>query len=177
MRWEKSIVVVTTCIFFSINLGACQQVGPRAADPTLTPTSTAMLPTPVTVIQRTLTLAITPTLTITPTPSATPNNDPDYFYGGMLITLDSVGQTIEMKRNQTLLLSLGENYVWSVQFVPDQIVSRNMKITPEPGEQGVYITRQVGVTELRAVGEPKCRFDKVPCARPSVLFTVKIVVQ
>lgn len=177
MHRKKTIIGLLTCLLVLNLLNACQQAGGRVVDGTPKQTATVKLPTPLTVIRRIITSTITPTQTEPPIPTATPNNDPDYFYGGMLITLDSVGQTIEMKKNQTLLLSLGENYVWNIQFVPEQVVSRNMKITPEPGEQGVFITRQAGVTELRAVGEPKCRFDQVPCARPSVLFKVKIVVQ
>lgn len=116
----------------------------------------------------------------TPMPAAftpTTSNDPDYYYGGILITLDSVGQTVLMKPSNTFVLNLGDNYDWRVAIDPPDIASQNMKVTPGPGEQGIFIARKHGEAVIRAVGTPKCLKTDPPCSRPSVLFQVEIRVE
>jgi hypothetical protein len=132
-------------------------------------------PSPVKVIYLTATPSLTPTMGITPT--MTPNEDPDYYYGGLVITLDDVGRTIKMKKRQTLLLSLGKNYIWQVMVEPEDVITLNAKITPEPGDQGIFIARGSGKAVVRAVGEPLCRFTTPPCERPSVLFQFEVQVE
>lgn len=130
--------------------------------PTPRPTSTQVEPTP-----------IAPTVA----PPGLLYDDPDYFYGGLIVTLDHVGKIIELKKRQNFLLSLGKEYDWEVTVLPETVISRNLVFTPEPGEQGIYVARGAGKATLRALGEPKCRFLEPSCTRPAVLFTVHIVVE
>ena len=117
-----------------------------------------------------------PTAAVPPLPTPTHSEDPAYFYGSLVVTLDDAGSEIHLKRRQNFLLSLGEAYNWTVEVDPERVVSQNMNLTPEPGEQGVYIARDSGVAELRAVGEPRCIYADPPCAWPLVLFRAQIVV-
>jgi hypothetical protein len=110
-------------------------------------------------------------------PTPTLDNDPPYYFGGLVITLDNAGQTIPLKKGQNFLLSLGSNYQWDVTVVPVEILSRNMKITPGAGEQGLYIARQPGTATLSAVGNPICRMAQPPCERPSVLFRINVLIE
>jgi hypothetical protein len=88
-----------------------------------------------------------------------------------------VGRTVPLRVTQYFMLSLGKEYTWTVSIDPPWVLSQNMKITPLPGEQGVYIARQRGKAVLRATGEPVCRQSQPPCARPDVLFQINIVVE
>jgi len=113
----------------------------------------------------------------TPTPTSTPNPDPNYYYEGMVVTLDDVGRTVVLRIGQNFLLELGEDYTWDIEIEPATIVSKNMKITPQANDQGVFIARKRGKAVLMAVGEPSCRQSQPPCGRPNVLFQVTVVVE
>lgn len=110
-------------------------------------------------------------------PSSTPDSDPAYYFGGLEITLDNAGQTIPLKKGQNFLLSLGETYQWQVAVQPAEILSRNMKITPGSGEQGLYIARAQGKATLSAVGVPMCRLAQPPCSWPDVLFQIQVLIE
>ncbi len=114
-----------------------------------------------------------PAATLTPTL----NFDPEYYNGGLTVTLDYVGQTVPLRTGQSFLLALGNEYDWSVEISPPEVVSVNMKITPEPGEQGVFVAREKGRAALKAVGVPTCRSDQPACSRPDILFQMAILVQ
>lgn len=141
--------------------------------PTLPPTSTSIVleyRTPE------------PTLTPTPLPSPSPTLDPGIndlpdYYGGLVVTLDYAGQTITMRRGTGFLLMLGQSYNWRVSIDPPEILTPNMKITPEPGEQGVYIARELGNATLTAIGEPLCLKEDPPCVRPNLLFTLNLIIK
>lgn len=131
-------------------------------------------PTPVPVLYRTPVPTLTPT-PVTPTP--TENLDPIFYFGGMLVTLEDVGKTITLKEGQDFNLSLGEGYQWAVVIEPPELVTLNMNITPEPGDQGIYIARDSGQAVLRATGSPTCRLVSPPCMRPDLLFQIHILVE
>lgn len=110
-------------------------------------------------------------------PTGTPDDDPAYYFGGMEITLDNAGQTIPLKKGQNFLLSLGTTYRWEVTVTPADLLSRNMKITPGAGEQGLYIARAPGKASLRALGNPLCRLAQPPCDWPAVLFQIQVIIE
>jgi hypothetical protein len=114
---------------------------------------------------------------VIPTITLTPNSDPDYYYGGFAITMDDVGKTLELKVRQSFLLSLGDNYTWTITIEPAQVISQNMKVTPDPGDQGVFIARHIGKASFKAIGSPACRTEQPPCTRPLVLFIMTVVVK
>jgi hypothetical protein len=104
------------------------------------------------------------------------NDLPDY-YGGLVVTLDYAGQTITMRPGNGFMLQLGQSYTWQVTIDPADSLTPNMKITPEPGEQGVFIARKSGEATLTAIGEPLCLKENPPCSRPNLLFTLKLIVK
>lgn len=75
------------------------------------------------------------------------------------------------------MLSLGDNYQWDVTITPQGLLTRNMKITPGVGEQGLYIARAKGQVTFRAVGNPMCRLAQPPCTWPSVLFQMEVLIE
>lgn len=105
------------------------------------------------------------------------NNDPTYYYGGLTITLDEVGQTIPLQERQPFLIRLGPDYAWDIQVQPPQLATQNVHITPSPGDQGVFIARQKGQGDLVALGRPLCRDAQPPCAYPDIRFQVKLLVE
>lgn len=157
-------------------LAACSQAVP--VEVAVVPELPVSSPTPITVVYRSATFQPSPTIFLAPaTLTPTPYDDPDYFYGGLVVTLDHAGQTILLKKRQNFLLSLGKDYNWTVTVAPESVISRNMVLTPEPGEQGVYVARGSGTASLRAVGEPVCIFFDPPCMRPSLLFEAQIEIE
>jgi carboxyl-terminal processing protease len=93
------------------------------------------------------------------------------------VTLDNDGGTITLHVGDQFLLKLGEEYNWTVTVADQSIVSRVVNITVVRGAQGVYEAHQVGTTTMAATGDPVCRQSKPPCAMPSRLFQIKVVVQ
>lgn len=104
-------------------------------------------------------------------------DDPSYYYGGLRVTLDHVGQEISLKKRQGFMLDLGQDYIWEVTISPEAVVSQNLNYTPRPGEQGIFIARDSGRAELRATGNPLCRHAEPPCTRPDVLYRLTILVE
>ncbi|MCB0003832.1 MAG: hypothetical protein KDI07_05825 [Anaerolineae bacterium] len=92
------------------------------------------------------------------------------------VTLDDQGKTIDLLVGERFLLNLGEGYTWEVEISDPNVVSRVTNITVIRGAQGVYEALQPGTTTLSATGDPACRQTKPPCAMPTTLFTVTLVV-
>lgn len=169
---RQALVVVWACLAIS----ACQrtlviQAIPTQASSTFTPALPTVTPSAiVSPVAATASPAMAqPLLTETPDLGA---EDLSAYYDGLVITLDYVGQTIAILVGQGILLRLGEDFDWSVSVEPDGVLTQNRKITPEPGEQGVFIARKKGTAVLSAVGNPVCWAEDPPCLRPSVLFKV-----
>lgn len=162
---------------------ACNAAGPALA-PTALPTATPEPESTPVILQ-----GLPPTATLLPDPTAAvlptevvvsddleSGDLPDY-YGGTVITLDYVGQTIFMKPGQGFLLQLGDSFDWEITVDPPEVLTVNQRYVPLEGEQGVWIARQEGKAALRAVGSPRCLQNSPPCARPNVLFTLKVEVE
>lgn len=113
---------------------------------------------------------------VTPTPESG-SEDLAEYYDGLVITLDYVGQTIQIILGQGILMRLGDEFIWSIEIEPADVLTINQKITPEPGEQGVFIARKKGKATITAVGSPLCSFEDPPCLRPSVLFQMVVDVK
>jgi hypothetical protein len=93
------------------------------------------------------------------------------------ITLANDGETITLHVDEQFLLKLGEECDWTVTVADQSIVSRVVNITVVRGAQGVYEAHKAGSTTLTATGDPVCRQLQPPCAMPSRLFQINMVVQ
>jgi hypothetical protein len=61
--------------------------------------------------------------------------------------------------------------------IDDQtIFSRVVNVLVVRGAQGIYVAHRPGNTTLTAVGSPECLKSQPPCARPSILFKLFVVV-
>jgi hypothetical protein len=96
--------------------------------------------------------------------------------GSPQVTLSQNGQTISVQVGDTFLLDLGNNYDWQIVVDHPEIVSRVVNIIVVRGAQGVYKALASGSAQLTATGDPTCRQSKPPCAAPSLLFKLNIVV-
>ena len=94
-----------------------------------------------------------------------------------IVTLADDGQTIRLYPSESFLLKLGEGYDWAVDIADQSVVSRVMNVMVIRGAQGLYQARRTGQTMLTATGDPSCRQAQPPCAMPSRLFRLQIVVQ
>ena len=95
---------------------------------------------------------------------------------GRVITLDDNGKTITLQVNETFLLQLGEGYDWNITIDDQAVLSRKVNVLVIRGSQGIYEVHKPGRTTLSAIGDPPCRRATPPCAAPSRLFRLYIVV-
>lgn len=173
-------------ILLALMTAACGAANSRTQPTVQTPAT--LLPERTSVMLRVTpqpspTVALPPTPTLEVLPTSAPIVDdpgssdlPDY-YGGLVITLDYVGQTIFMKPGHGFLFSLGDSFDWQITVDPPEVVTINQRYLPQPGEQGVWIAREKGKAMVRAVGSPRCLKNDPPCARPNVLFTLYVEVE
>jgi hypothetical protein len=92
------------------------------------------------------------------------------------VTLADNGKTIHMVIGQSFLLNLGLNYDWNISVSDQNVISRVKNIAVIVGAQGVYDAMHEGTAVLSAVGDPQCLTATPPCASPSIMFSVTIVV-
>jgi hypothetical protein len=119
----------------------------------------------------TATLAAEPPTPVPPQPTVTTIASPDS------VTLDDDGALVTMHVGERFLLNLGDDvYDWSVEVTDDTVVGRVMNITVVRGAQGVYEARAAGRITLTATGDPQCRNATPPCALPSRVFHIDVVV-
>jgi predicted secreted protein len=97
--------------------------------------------------------------------------------GQKVITLADDGHTITMRVGDSFLLSLTQDYDWTVTVSDPTILSRAVNILVVRGAQGVYEAHQSGTIELTANGDPLCRNGKPACDMPSRLFHVAIMIK
>ncbi len=107
------------------------------------------------------------TLTVTVPPLSTTRN----------VTLADKDQTLTFQVGQSFLLFLGNDYTWNATAGDPAVVGRMSDVFVIPGSQGLFQARQPGHTTLTATGDPACRQEQPPCAVPSMVFDVQIVVQ
>ncbi len=92
------------------------------------------------------------------------------------ITLDDDGKTITLQVDETFLLKLGEGYDWNISIDDQTVISREVNVLVVRGAQGIYRAHKPGRATLTAVGDPACRKSVPPCAAPSRLFRLYVVV-
>ena len=51
-----------------------------------------------------------------------------------------------------------------------------MNVLVVRGAQGIYVAHRPGNATLTAVGSPECLKSQPPCARPSILFKLFVIV-
>jgi len=93
-----------------------------------------------------------------------------------IITLDDDGKTITLQVDETFLLKLGEGYDWNISIDDQTVISREVNVMVIRGAQGIYRAHKPGRATLTAVGDPICRQSVPPCAAPSRLFRLYVVV-
>ncbi len=105
----------------------------------------------------------------TPPPTPTPASVPT-------VTLDDNGYTIQLNVGERFLLDLAESFDWTVQVADQSVLSRLVNVAVIRGAQGLYEAKKPGSTELTATGDPPCRKAQPPCAAPSIVFRITVVV-
>jgi hypothetical protein len=162
MNRMTSIRTIFAAVTLAVAATAC------ALQPSVTGPSTPPEATPA--------ASVTPAVT-QPLPEPTVNTPDEPAAGdAKTVTLDDQGKTIQLGVGQSFLLKLGEDYDWQVTASDQNVVSRARNIAVVRGAQGVYDAHQAGTVTLTASGDPACRQSQPPCAMPSMLFTVTIVV-
>jgi hypothetical protein len=118
-----------------------------------------------------------PTSTPTQVPSSPSGNGPGSVGETPNITLADDGKTITLQIDQAFLLDLGEGYDWTVTIADQSIVSREIGVLTIRGSQGLFKAHKPGRTTLTATGDPTCLKSQPPCAMPSKVFQLTIVVK
>ena len=93
------------------------------------------------------------------------------------MTLADDRTTVELALGERFLLNLGADFDWTVTIADPAVVDRVRNVSVIAGAQGLYEARAAGRTTLTATGDPLCRRSTPPCAAPSRLFQVDIVVR
>lgn len=94
------------------------------------------------------------------------------------ITMEDNGKTFTMHVDESFLLNLGMDvYDWNVEIDDQNILSREINIMVIRGAQGVYLAHNLGTATLTATGNPLCLQSSPPCAMPTILFRVRVIVQ
>ncbi|HEX5416437.1 MAG TPA: hypothetical protein VFZ25_12280 [Chloroflexota bacterium] len=120
------------------------------------------------------TTGLTPVATGTVVPTAGPVGR---LPGEPALTIDDNGKTITLHKGEQFLLRLPEGYNWKVSIANPAIVSYATGFAAPGGASGLYVAKETGQTTFSATGDPICRSANPPCALPSRLFQVTIVVQ
>jgi hypothetical protein len=94
----------------------------------------------------------------------------------LTITLAENGKTIPLGVGQRFLLSLGQDYDWTVTVDDPNIVSQVGNIAPVKGTQGVYEAYKAGSTTLSATGVVICP-PGMACIQIALEFRALIVVK
>jgi photosystem II stability/assembly factor-like uncharacterized protein len=93
------------------------------------------------------------------------------------VTLSDDGRTLALQVGDRFLLDLGETYSWTVNIENETIVDLVFNEPVPGGAQGIYEALKPGTTTLIANGDPICRQAQPPCAAPTRLFQLTLVVQ
>ena len=94
------------------------------------------------------------------------------------ITRPENGKTFTMKVGDSFLLNLGTNiYDWTVSIDNDNVLRMKMGVMVIQGAQGIYDALAPGTATLTAVGNPRCLQSNPPCAMPTILFRVTVIVE
>ncbi len=112
---------------------------------------------------------------LTPTPSSPPRptslNSP-----GLAVTMADDGKTIALEVGQRFLLSLAQDYEWTVTIDDPSILSRVVNLAVAKGSQGVYEAKKAGTTTLRATGVLICAPGQA-CIQIALEFQARMVVK
>lgn len=83
-----------------------------------------------------------------------------------------------MHVGDSFLLNLGTDiYNWTVNVDNQDVLHLKVGVMVIKGAQGIYEALAPGTATLTATGDPLCRHAQPPCAIPSILFSVTIVVE
>src|ERR1700716_2251537 len=163
------------CCWLAIVISACQSAAPIApAPPTAGPTSTssgAAAPTNAPALG--IDLRVPPTRA----PRASPSPIASAVGVSVTVTLADDGRTISLQTGQRALVSLGDDFDWTVQVEDASILSRVTGGTVLCGAQVLYQANRVGQTTLTASGDAACRKAQPAWALPSRPFRVWVAVQ
>lgn len=93
---------------------------------------------------------------------------------GVVITKDSVGQTIELKLGEKASLKLPTGFKWEVVVTPDMVVGKVADAQLQPDETALLEAKMVGNAVIQATGQANCLSDNPPCATPQAQFNIKV---
>ena len=162
--------VLAHCCWLAIVIPACQSAAPIAAGPTSTSTGAAA---PTSAPALGINLRVPPTRA----PRASPSPVATAVGVSVTVTLADDGRTISLQTGQRALVSLGDDFDWTVQVEDASILSRVTGATVLAGAQVLYQANRVGQTTLTASGDPACRKAPPACALPARPLRGSIAVQ
>jgi hypothetical protein len=117
-----------------------------------------------------------PTLTATANDGSLASSGSEFPKDG--ITLSDNGKTYVTHIGESFLLNLGtEGYDWTVEVSNQNVLHRELNVMPILGAQGIYVAENPGTAVLTATGDPLCRQSKPACMRPSILFSITVIVE
>jgi hypothetical protein len=172
----KISIVVTLSLFLATACSTGHTTEASAPQNPANPpvTETSLPDSPIPIVETTLPEVIQITTAgSTETPATGGNPIPE---GG--ITLEDRGKTFTMQVGDSFLLNLGMDiYNWAVTVDNENVLRRELNVAVIRAAQGTYQALAPGTVTLSASGDPLCLKSNPPCALPSILFTVTVVVE
>jgi len=115
-------------------------------------------------------------VTLPPEASATLSDTP--LFSPTTITFGDNGRSFVFHVGDSFLFDLGTDiYEWTVAIDNTDLVAIKTGEKVPEGAQGIFETLGLGTATLTAVGDPRCRKSIPPCAVPTKLFKIVMVVE
>jgi hypothetical protein len=94
-----------------------------------------------------------------------------------VITMEDNQGTIVLQAGDELVLSLKPGYDWTLEIADDAILESVERQDSLNNGEGYFVALKPGKTELIASGDAPCRKVEPPCAMPSLLFRIQVIVE
>lgn len=94
-----------------------------------------------------------------------------------VLTMAENGSRLILRPGQIFILALEDGYNWQVEFSNPQIVEPAPTADVIQDHQLVFEAKQQGSTELTASGDPACLTETPACMKPSLLYSLIILVK
>lgn len=156
----------------------CTLAGCSGMSTTPVPTPGATAPAAV----ATVTVETNNPIIRTAVPAGTPRTPPAAATApGTRTALTTITQadhtrTITLRQGERVLVQLEDGFLWKFTIEDEQILAPDLASPHSGANQQVFTALRSGKTVLTATGDPLCRQSTPPCLRPSIVFSVTMIV-
>lgn len=100
-------------------------------------------------------------------------SSPQTTHSNSIVSESNNNKTVNLHIGDEILLKLNSQMKWTVT-TPSVTILTSLSTTSISGVQGIYVAKNIGITDLHAEGRPICKSEM--CAQYIVNFVVHIAV-